>query len=90
MLGDFWDCGCTLTNVTFMPNGTPLFSNDYALFTINESFDDPVEIENPLHVDLITFDDWDEHLLHINAVTFLSGEPVKLVLDARTMLVSKY
>lgn len=85
---DFWDCGCTLTNVTFMPNGTPLFSNDYVLFTINESFDYQVEIENPIHVDLITFVGWIDHFLHIDAVPFLSGEPIKLVFDANTMLLS--
>ena len=86
---DFWDCGCTLTNVTFMPNGIPLFSNDYVLFTINNSFEEHVEIENPIQVDLIAFDAWEDHLLHINAETFFSPEPVKLVLDANTMVLSK-
>ena len=85
---DFWECNCKLQNVTFLPNGTPLFSDDYELFTINKSFDDKFEIKNPVHVDYIKFDYWEDNLLYINAKTFEDMQPIQLILDANTMRIT--
>ncbi|MCM3317488.1 hypothetical protein M3603_12710 [Rummeliibacillus stabekisii] len=92
---DFWETGRTIRNVTFSPEGKPLFSDYYTIFTITKSIDELVQLENPkllensIPVDNIEFDNWEGHLLHINAETFLEGQPIKLIFDATTMRISE-
>jgi len=35
---DFWDLGHTFKNFTVTPKGDPIFSDDYKIFTSEESF----------------------------------------------------
>ncbi|MGG0654926.1 hypothetical protein, partial [Rummeliibacillus pycnus] len=86
---DFWETGRTIRNVTFSPEGKLLFSGYYTIFTITKSIDELVELENPIPVDYIEFDNWEGHLLHISAQTLIEGQPIKLIFDAATMRFSE-
>ncbi|UQW96963.1 hypothetical protein M2M59_13625 [Rummeliibacillus sp. G93] len=90
---DFCERGLSITNVTFSPDGKPLFSDYYTIFTITKSIDELVQrensklIENSIPVGYIQFNNWEGHLLHINAETFLEGQPIKLIFNATTMRI---
>lgn len=84
---DFWDCGYTLKNFTVTPNGDPIFSDDYVIFTIGSSFEHQTILDTPIPVDMIQFQHWDNELLHISCEEFLVGTAVNLVLEADTMKI---
>ncbi|TQR20049.1 hypothetical protein [Psychrobacillus vulpis] len=84
---DFWDLGHTLRNFTVTPNGDPIFSDDYTIFTIEGTLSQQQEINPPIDLDMIQFKHWDNQLLHISAEEFIIGKPVALILDANTMKI---
>lgn len=86
---DFWDLGSTFKNVTFTPKEMPIFSDDYHIFTIHESFENRKEFNLPFELDMIQFGIWTNHLLTIDAEVFIEGRPVKLVLDSQTMQIKQ-
>lgn len=86
---DFWDLGSTFKNVTFTPEGMPIFSDDYKIFTFQKSFETRHELPLPLDLDMIEFGDWNGHLLTIHAQEFFGGRPVRLVLNAQTRSIQR-
>lgn len=86
---DFWELGTTFKNVTFTPEGMPIFSDDYTIFTFKESFETRNELPLPLELDMIQFGEWTGHLLTIDAEVFIEGQPVRLLLDASTFQIIK-
>lgn len=87
----------TIRNVTLSPNGKLILSDYYTIFTINSPIcqlsglleDALIEIENPFNLDDIEFNEWQGNLLHINAQTFIVGEPIKLIYNATTYQFSE-
>lgn len=86
---DFWDTGSTLKNVTFAPTGVAIFSDDYHIFTTNDSFESKQQILLPFELDMIQFQGWKENSLLIHAEVFIEGRSVQLILDATTFIISK-
>jgi hypothetical protein len=73
-------------NLTAMPSGDFLLSDDYSIEIMNKSLDDKQLIQSPIGLDNIEFGVWNENILKISCEEFLNWDNhVELLFNCETM-----
>ncbi len=73
-------------NLTAMPSGDFLLSDDYSIDIIKSSLNDKQPIQSPLGMDNIEFGAWNENILEITCDEFLNWDNhVELSFNYETM-----
>ncbi|MFV0341818.1 MAG: hypothetical protein ACK5JH_02850 [Anaerocolumna sp.] len=73
-------------NLTAIPSGDFLLSDDYHIYIIKASLDDKQPIQSPLGMDNIEFGTWNKNVLKISCEKFLNWDnQIELTFDCVTM-----